>query len=78
MALTISALLLVYSYRDHAARHYDEHVSMHMDELLDASELKQDGTFDLKYAPSDPRYQDFDRPPTSGTPAIASWACPTL
>ena len=59
MALTISALLLVYSYRDHAARHYDEHVSMHMDELLDASELKQDGTFDLKYAPSDPRYRDL-------------------
>jgi len=59
MALTISALLLVYSYRDHAARHYDEHVSMHLEELLDASELNQDGNFELRFDPSDPRYQDL-------------------
>lgn len=59
MALTISALLLVYSYYDHAARHYDEHVSMHLEELLDASELSTNGTFELTYGPSDPRYQDL-------------------
>jgi len=59
MALTVSALLLVYSYRGHAARHYDEHVSMHLEELLDASDLKTNGDFELNYDPSDPRYQDL-------------------
>lgn len=59
MALIITALLLVGSYRDHVTRHYDEHVSMHLEELLGASNMLPDGTFDLAYAPSDPRYQDL-------------------
>ncbi len=59
MALIITALLLVWSYRDHAARHYDEHVSMHLEELLGASSILPDGTFDLALEPSDPRYQDL-------------------
>jgi signal transduction histidine kinase len=59
MALIITALLLVYSYRDHAARHYDEHVTMHLEELLDASGLLPDGTLELAYSPSDPRYDDL-------------------
>lgn len=59
MALIITALLLVYSYRNHAARHYDEHVTMHLEELLDASGLLPDGSFELAYSPSDPRYNDL-------------------
>jgi signal transduction histidine kinase len=57
MAMIITALLLVYSYRDHAVKHYDEHVSMHLEELIEASELSPDGAFKLTFDPTDPRYQ---------------------
>ena len=60
MALIITALLLVYSYRNHVAQHFDEHVSMHLEELIEASELQPNGSFDLKFDPSDPRYNDLD------------------
>ena len=59
VALIITALLLVYSYRNHAARHYDEHVTMHLEELLDASRLLSNGDFVLAYSPSDPRYDEL-------------------
>jgi signal transduction histidine kinase len=59
IALVITALLLVYSYRKHAARHYDEHVSIHLEELLAASELSPNGEFELSANPSDPRYLDL-------------------
>jgi signal transduction histidine kinase len=55
-ALVISALLLVYYYRDHVAQHYDAHVNMHLEELTRASGFSSDGTFSLKFLPSDPRY----------------------
>lgn len=60
MALFITAGLLVYFYRDHTARHYDAHVSMHFEELFAASELLPDGSFDLAFEPSDPRFHDLD------------------
>jgi len=53
-------LLLVYFYLDHAAQHYDEHVSMHLEELVDASVLGPNGTFELNSDPSDPRYEDLN------------------
>jgi signal transduction histidine kinase len=56
MALGVTALLLVYFYRDHAPKHYDEHVTMHLEELVEASEFLPDGTFNLAFNPSDPRY----------------------
>jgi signal transduction histidine kinase len=59
MALVVTAILLVNIYRDHAARYYDEHVSMHLEELFEATELGADGTIALKYYPSDPRYNEF-------------------
>ena len=55
-ALIVSALLLVYFYRDHVAQHYDEHVNMHLEELIGASRINSDGTFSLAFLPSDPRY----------------------
>lgn len=55
-ALIISALMLVYYYRDHVAQHYDTHVNMHLEELTSASGFNSDGTFSLKFLPSDPRY----------------------
>jgi signal transduction histidine kinase len=60
ITLVITAWLLVYFYFDHSAQHYDEHVSMHMEELLEASVFRPDGQFFLAYNPSDPRYHDLD------------------
>ena len=59
MALVITAMLLVYFYRDHSAQHFDDHVSMHLEELVEASHFLPDGTFDLAFNPSDPRYHDL-------------------
>lgn len=56
MGLVLTALLLVYFYRDHIARHFDEHVSLHLEELVEASGFLPDGTFDLSFKPSDPRF----------------------
>jgi hypothetical protein len=58
-ALVVVALLLAYFYLDHAAQHYDEHVSMHMEELVEASAFRPDGVFALSSYPSDPRYHDL-------------------
>jgi len=60
MTLLITALLLLYFYRDHTAQHYDEHVAMHLEELLGASRFLPDGTFDLTFNPSDPRYHNLN------------------
>lgn len=51
---------MVYSYRDHAARHYDAHVRIHLEELLDASHLAQNGEYTLAFDPSDPRYLELN------------------
>lgn len=59
MTLIITAQLLVYFFHDHAAQHYDEHVSMHLEELFEASRFLPDGTFELAFNPSDPRYHDL-------------------
>ncbi|MCP4048225.1 MAG: hypothetical protein GY732_19795 [Gammaproteobacteria bacterium] len=58
-ALIVSALLLVYFYRDHVAQHYDAHVNMHLEELTGASGISSDGTFSLAFLPSDPRYDEL-------------------
>jgi len=57
MALVTTGLLLWYFYRDHTAQHYDEHVSMHLEELIAASKFSADGEYELLTNPSDPRYQ---------------------
>ena len=59
ITLVITASLLVYFYLEHSVQHYDEHVSMHLEELLEASEFSPDGTFQLAFSPSDPRYHDL-------------------
>ena len=60
IALVITAMMLISFHRDHTAQHYDAHVTMHLEELTGASQLKPDGTFSLAFNPSDPRYQDVN------------------
>jgi len=60
IVLIITALLLVYFYQDHIARHYDNHVSIHFEELHEASQFLPDGTFKLAFQPSDPRYHSLN------------------
>ncbi len=57
ISLVITGLLLVQIHREHTASHYDAHVSMHLEELTGASHFAPDGTFQLAFFPSDPRYQ---------------------
>ncbi|MGD9265261.1 MAG: hypothetical protein PVJ71_05725, partial [Lysobacterales bacterium] len=59
VTLVLTATMLVFFYQQHSAQHYDEHVSMHLEELLDASAAAPDGSFRLTYYPSDPRYDDL-------------------
>ena len=59
IALVLTAMLLVYFYRDHIDQHYDNHVNLHLEELVEASTYLPDGSFDLAFSPSDPRYHDL-------------------
>lgn len=56
ITLAITGVLLIYFYNDHVSQHYDEHVTMHLEELRRASKFDADGTFELDFNPSDPRY----------------------
>ena len=58
-ALVVTALLLVYFYRDHVTEHYDEHVNMHLEELIGAGRFDSAGKFTLAFLPSDPRYDEL-------------------
>jgi signal transduction histidine kinase len=57
MALLGTGALLIGFYRDHIEQHYDAHVQMHMEEMVSAARLLPDGSLDLSFPPSDPRYQ---------------------
>jgi len=59
LALVIAAILLVQSYQDHIARHFDEHVGMHLEELAEAAGFSADGVFSLSAYPSDPRFHSL-------------------
>jgi len=56
MALMLTALLLLFYYRDHISKHYDAHVFMHLEEMVAASHLTANGELQLSYYPSDPRF----------------------
>jgi signal transduction histidine kinase len=56
LALAGTAYVLLGFYRAHIESHYDAHVAMHMEELIRAASLQEDGTLSLTYPPSDPRY----------------------
>jgi len=58
-ALVFTAAILVRNHRDHTAEHYDNHVKMHMEELISAVQFTEDGSFSLTINPSDPRYHDL-------------------
>ncbi len=57
MALVGTGAVLLNFYRNHIESHYDAHVLMHMEEMVSAARLGEDGELELAYAPSDPRYQ---------------------
>ena len=59
ITFAITGALLIYFYNDHVAQHYDEHVTMHLEELREAIKFDADGTFKLEFTPSDPRYHDL-------------------
>jgi len=59
VALAVTAVMLVVFHRDHTAQHYDAHVDMHLEELIGASRFSPNGTFELAFHPSDPRYHDL-------------------
>ena len=56
MALVGTGFVLVSFYEDHIEEHYDAHVVMHMEEMVAAARLDEDGQLLLAYPPSDPRY----------------------
>ena len=47
------------SYQEHIARHFDEHVGMHLEELSEAAAVSADGGFNLSTYPSDPRFHSL-------------------
>jgi signal transduction histidine kinase len=57
MALAGTGVVLVNFYRQHIESHYDAHVQMHMEEMVSAARLSENGELLLAYPPSDPRYQ---------------------
>jgi signal transduction histidine kinase len=59
VTLVIIGALLIYFYYDHASAHYDEHVSMHLEELIEASHFDENGIYRLDFTPSDPRYHNL-------------------
>ena len=56
MALIGTAALLMGFYRQHIENHYDAHVQMHMEEMVNAARLSPYRTLELATPPSDPRY----------------------
>jgi len=55
-SLLAAGLLLVLLFRNHIERRFDARLEDHMEELVAASEVAPDGTFQLTWTPSDPRY----------------------
>lgn len=58
-SLLAAGLLLVFLFRDHIERRFDQELYGHLEELVAASEVSPAGAFTLTWIPSDPR---FNRP----------------
>lgn len=58
-SLVAAGVLLVFLFRDHIERRFDQGLYDHLQELVAAGEVAADGTFALTWIPSDPR---FNRP----------------
>jgi signal transduction histidine kinase len=56
LALAAVAALLLYYLKDHISKHYDDHVLMHMEELVASASLDENGDLVMTAYPSDPRY----------------------
>ena len=57
--LCLAGLLLLLLFKDHIERRFDAALSDHLEELVAASEVGQDGALQLSWQPFDPR---FNRP----------------
>lgn len=60
IALASTAALLSWLYRDHIEQHYDGHVFTHVEELIAAVVVDQDGQPSLYRQPTDPRFYRRD------------------
>jgi signal transduction histidine kinase len=58
-SLVAAGVLLVFLFRDHIERRFDQGLYDHLQELVAAGEVAADGAFALTWIPADPR---FDRP----------------
>ena len=56
LALVVTGYVLYYYYRDHINKHYDDHVLMHLEEIVAAVDLTPERQLDLSNYPSDPRF----------------------
>jgi len=60
VTLLITAILLVYQFREHIEEHFDALLFDHLEELVVASKLSPDGSFKLNWHPLDPRFHKPD------------------
>lgn len=56
LALFATLMLITWLYRDHIAQHYDAHVFTHVEELVGAITVGDDGQAELYRKPTDPRF----------------------
>ncbi len=57
LTLLITAILLVYLFREHIEQHFDALLFDHIEELVAATSFTPDGSFKLNWSPQDPRFQ---------------------
>lgn len=55
-ALVVTAWILTTIYRDHSESYYDNHVQIHLQELVAALESRPSGQVELNSRPADPNY----------------------
>ena len=68
--LLITAVLLVVLFRGHIEQRFETLLLDHLEELVAASELTPEGTLQMTWRPSDPR---FNRPHSGSTASNFGW-----
>ena len=60
ITLIVTVLLITWLYRDHIEQHYDSHLFTHVEELVAAARVDDDGYLTLSSEPTDPRFHRRD------------------
>lgn len=60
ITLIVTALLITWLYRDHIEQHYDAHLFTHVEELIAAVKVDEDGQLTVLSEPTDPRFHRRD------------------